>query len=636
MMRIDEATTEQLLEENSRRNESLRRLRRYDPVKGTGCYGQRIESRNPADGSAVYLPETMLRDKEYSNGMSPHEWTVLRLKHDFEFWCATCVTVRHKTTGQMMRLTLNYPQRRLLAAMEQQRLAGMPVRVILLKARQWGGSTLVQMYFAWMQCCRRKQWHSLICAHVKDTAATIRGMYATMLADYPEHLWLEDEKPRLTGYEGSANIKSIPGRDCRITTTSAMSPESVRGLDCSMAHLSEVAFWKDADTMSPEMLVQSVCGGIPLITDTVVVMESTANGVGNFFHRAWCNAKNGDSDYAAVFVPWYEIDIYSMEVKDPENAVKELDSYERMLWDQGLTLEQIWWYHRKRREMHSDTGMHAEYPTTDIEAFDATGRGVFDADMVERMRPFCAEPIARGEVCGTAPKGDVALQNIRFTPSRQGELEIWEFPVRSQKRHRYVVAVDVGGRSETSDWSVIAVLDRLGSDGTTAGPPKVVAQWRGHIDHDLLAWKAAAIARWYCEALLVVESNSLETDADTDSGMVLELLAQNYRSMYVRRSLDTVTQRETERVGFHTNRATKALIIDNLLGYVRDGTYVERDTNALDELLTYERLPNGSYAARQGCHDDILMTRAIALYVISTIPPSDFKDGDRPVYMPRM
>lgn len=198
-----------------------------------------------------------------------------------------------------------------------------------------------------------------------------------------------------------------------------------------------------------------------------------------------------------------------------------------------------------------------------------------------------------------------------------------------------MVAVDVGGRSESADWSVIAVFDRLGDDGSPLVRPKVVAQWRGHTFHDLLAWKAAAIAKWYDNALLVVESNTLETE-ESDAGMILELLAQHYRDTYVRRSLDTLTQHETSRVGFHTNRSTKALIIDNLLGMVRDAGYVERDEMALNELASYEKKRSGAYGARQGCHDDILMTRAIGLYVISTLPKASLEPGDLPLFVPRL
>ena len=66
------------------------------------------------------------------------------------------------------------------------------------------------------------------------------------------------------------------------------------------------------------------------------------------------------------------------------------------------------------------------------------------------------------------------------------------------------------------------------------------------------------------------------------------------------------------------NTSTKPLVIDRLIEMVGSGGYVERDEEACDELAVYEVKPNGSYGAKQGYHDDILMTRAIGLYVAST------------------
>ena len=67
--------------------------------------------------------------------------------------------------------------------------------------------------------------------------------------------------------------------------------------------------------------------------------------------------------------------------------------------------------------------------------------------------------------------------------------------------------------------------------------------------------------------------------------------------------------------GFHTNMATKPMVISTLIAAVRDGLYIERDTAAISEFLTYEQKENGSYGALQGHHDDILMTRAIGLHI---------------------
>lgn len=69
------------------------------------------------------------------------------------------------------------------------------------------------------------------------------------------------------------------------------------------------------------------------------------------------------------------------------------------------------------------------------------------------------------------------------------------------------------------------------------------------------------------------------------------------------------------RYGFHTNTATKPMIISFLVRMIREAMYVERDEQCLDEYLCYERRQNGSYGAILGSHDDILMTRAIGLHI---------------------
>ena len=141
-------------------------------------------------------------------------------------------------------------------------------------------------------------------------------------------------------------------------------------------------------------------------------------------------------------------------------------------------------------------------------------------------------------------------------------------------------------------------------------------------DHDILARKSALISRFYNMALLVIESNTFETEeygGVADSNLfVLHRLAESYSNVYMRRTFDRANNRYTSSVGFHTNRSTKALLIGGLIEAVRDGSYIERDNEACNELSVYEQRSNGSFGAKSGYHDDILMTRAIALFVITS------------------
>lgn len=528
----------------------------------------------------------------------------MALTDEFETWCRDCVKIKDKRTGEDIPFVLNAPQRRLAALMEGKRLAGEPVRVIMLKARQWGGSTLVQIYMAWMQMVHRRNWHSLICAHVKDSAANIRGIYAKLLENYPESRWEGRRPPRFAPFEGSCNVRVIAERGCRVTISSAENQDAMRGADIAMAHLSETAFWPATPRHTPEDLIRAICGSVALAPDTLVVMESTANGVGNYFHREWLRCVAGDGDKVPFFVPWYEIELYRMAPPDSATFAASVDDYERWLGaGLGLSPEQVWWYHCKRREYPTHDKMQAEYPTTADEAFANSGSGVFAVEHVERMRRGCAEASRRGEFASDG----------RLVDDSRGRFLVWREPERGRD---YIVTVDIGGRSEASDYSVVAVLtyERL---------PEVVAQWRGHIDHDLLAALSVRVATRYNDALLVVESNTLETEmngGDTNL-FILNRLSDSYHNLYRRRSFDVVSQRPSWRVGFHTNRATKAMVVDCLVEAVRTGGMVERDARACDELAAYEQLPNGSYAAPAGCHDDILMTRGIALAVIAQCPP---------------
>ncbi len=594
----------EILAENTRRNSALPAA--ADPQSGSGCCGTRVEVAHR--GRKLFLPASMLADPCYSPALSPLDFEALRCRHDFEYWAWRCVRIHHKLTGALVPFALNAPQRRVLEALERQRLASLPIRLILLKARQWGGSTLIQNYMAWIQCVHKEGWNSLICAHVKNTSAAIRAMYSTMLANYPAELWQADVKPAFKACPGSVDTREIAGRGCTVTVSSSQSQEGSRGLNCAMAHLSEVAFWADSKTRNSTDYVRAVCSGIALLPYTLVAMESTANGTGNFFHREWLRAEQGASDKTAVFVPWYEIEIYRTPVADPAALWAEMDDYEKELWRRGLTLEMINWYHCKRREMESHDAMKSEFPTDAAEAFAHSGSGVFASAAVMRLRAGCSEPLLTGEVSGLSQTGAGAVREVRFMPDSTGQLKVWSLP---RQGRCYVAAVDIGGRCDAADWSVIAVLDR-----TPGAVPEVVAQWRGHIDHDLLAWKAAAVAMFYNEALLVVESNTIECSATAGEGSyIFEQLDEVYPRLYCRDRSEPAV-----RYGFHTNRGTKAKIITELISAVRENRYVERCAQACDELETYRRLPNGSYAAAEGCHDDMLITRAIALYVTNDSP----------------
>lgn len=138
-----------------------------------------------------------------------------------------------------------------------------------------------------------------------------------------------------------------------------------------------------------------------------------------------------------------------------------------------------------------------------------------------------------------------------------------------------------------------------------------------HIDQDLFAWKAAQLATIYQNGLLAIEVNSLSTKgAEGDHHLtVLDEIAPYYENLYTRTSPERVREGVPAIYGFHTNKSTKPMIINELNASLRDYTYVERDNNACNEMDMYEIKADGSYGAVKGAKDDRVITTAGVLWL---------------------
>lgn len=643
---------------------------KFNPITGEGSIGERKKIVIEDFPFPVqYIPKTMMRvplvrqlveagsikkfleeymNTEYSDEDKEkviEQFVRIRVKHDFAFWAAMYVFIKQKGGGEDVHFRLNRPQRKLIMRFERMRLHEKPIRLILLKARQWGGSTATQIYMAWLQLVHKVGLNSLIVGHVKDASTEVKDMFDKLIKEYPIRMLYEmgeaynETEPKIVGVGQSGNIHRIPQRNCKIKVGTAEKPNSARGGDYNLVHCTEVGLWVTTDGKTPEQIVRSACSGILLKPYTMIVYESTANGTGNFFQREYDAAKAGKSQFESLFIAWFEIEQYALALDDEvkfatwlwenrnnENANSDREESGRYLWwlwEQGATLEAINWYILERSKYTDHGDMASEYPSDDVEAFVHSGARVFDKYNVEKFKKACKAPKWIGDVYADGDEGEEALVNLRFSEDKQGLLWVWAKPdVEGDEEvtDRYLVVVDIGGRGKKADWSVIVVFDRLNQ--MEGGKPVVVAQWYGHIDMDRLAWKAAQIAAYYDNAYLVIESNTLEThdkerQVDGDmSGYILNQIKDVYTNLYARKQSDEeIKEQAPKKYGFHTNVATKPKIISTLVKVIRDHLYVERDARCLDEYLCYEKKKNGAFGAITGKHDDLLMTRAIGLQI---------------------
>lgn len=664
---MSESLVDKILLEDIERSKRLKAD--FDPITGEGLPGERywLEIKDFSIPKQ-YAPVDMIRNQliqdiikagsidafiqkfndangtDFTHDRVEREIIKLREKHDFPFWAYFEIHIDDKQGRGVVPFKLNYAQLRVLEVCERLRRNNQPINIIICKARQWGGSTFSIFYQTWIAFKWRINHCFSVCAQVNGVAASITQMLTTALEQYkPWSINIDSKQIRLSPVPKSneyvlRNAKGQMIRRNKIRIGSVENPDNLRGLPGSGAHFSEVSVWPDTPMKRPEDLVKSITGGILPQPYTMQVFESTPKGAGNYFHRSWLAAKAGTSGFEPVFIPWYFIPHDTLPIdnkrefaewlvknKDkPKSEDKWHDSgeYYWSLWEKGATLEGIQWYRYKSLEYDDHADMASEAPSDDIEAFQFSGTKVFNVYKLENLRRDCKDPERRGMLMSDASKGGGVLRNIHFVDLEGGDFKVWKEPDKSILiSDRYLVAVDVGGRNETSDWSVVRVFDRFPM--MLGGKPELVAQLRYHTDYDLLAYDAMRIAKWYNNALLVIESNTIDTkeaerDMEDMSQYLLDIIGGLYENLYARAgSPEKIRTGRAKRWGFQTNSSTKPAIIGNLIECVREHLWIERDNYCIEELALYEKNEKGQFSAPPGAgnHDDVVMTTAIALWI---------------------
>ena len=590
--------------------------------------------------------------------------TRLRCKHDFYFFAYAYARIKNKEGGADIPFYLRPAQVKLCKQFEKMRLEGVPIKVILLKCRQWGGSTLTDIYMAWIMIFWKTNWNCNIVGHQSTSAITVFNMYERLINSIPIWLFYDtgqqypDDIKKIKSDAKNPNVKYLVPRSCKIQTGSALNPEAARSDDVAMAHITEEAFFPNTEKWTPDKVVKSVISPIQNMPHNFIVRESTPNGMENGFHDEWVRAKEVDdegkkiSSYEPIFVAWFEIETYVKRFASEDercnfaiwlwrhrNDDTGNGRYFWHLYEIGASLEGINWYIEKLKDYTCLEDMQQEYPSDDIEAFKYSGKSVFDIYKVEALREDCTDPIFIGDIEGDsfdpladkAPGGDgpyekyPCMQNLRLVEQAGGCLKVWEMPdVSEVVRHRYLISVDIGGSHRTSDWSDIVVFDRY--DVMYGGVPVVVAEWHGHLDPDQLAMKCAQIAHFYNDAFLVVEANtpySKMNDTDGDvSELFFPILLPLYDNLYNSSHSKLIKHKPKElRWGYWTSKSSKVSMIRHLAAVIRDRKYMEREEETLNEYSYFMQYPNNTYGNIPGKHDDRVMARAIGLMVEKDMDP---------------
>lgn len=471
-----------------------------------------------------------------------------------------------------------WAQRQYVAQIEKQYNAGKPVRNIVLKARQLGISTATEGVMFWWPFLHPGT-NGLILTHENPQSLELFEMTKLFWDTFPfkELFTLK--------YATKQHYHWLETRS-RLRVGSAKNVGATRGSTFHAVHASEMAFYPN-----PETLMLGLNQTIPNKHGTFVTIESTANGVGNYFHEMWQEAEEGGNDYTPLFFPWYHHPEYRMATT--LNIRSELDREERALLKLGASYENLAWRRWAIVNLAGgDLGnFMQEYPSTPEEAFLTSGRPIFSHIHVRQC--FDEQRGHKGMLV-EQPNG-----RMKFVHDNNGSLTIFKAPRRGDDRQdRYFIS---GDPSETvqGDPACIQVINRQTFEQ--------VAVWHGRINPIHFAHEMIKVGKFYNGGMLCPEVEG------GGQATVATLINLGYSSIWQHRQPDRVTQ-SFNTYGWSTNFSRKAWAIGTLQRLFVDGSILIHDRLTYNQLLNYVERDDGTWGnSNASVHDDSVMSLAIGV-----------------------
>lgn len=467
-------------------------------------------------------------------------------------------------------------------------------RNIILKCRQVGFTTL--------NCIRALDlalWESntrtgILC-HKLSTVKTIFNDITKFSYNWFIRDWGKWYKPKQKTDSATALSFEHDGLG-RPLESSIIVLHDFRGKTLHFLHVSEAARIED------DRLVGSV-NGVP--DNGEITYESTAHGRSGEFFRLWSlwRAKGKDAPAKGFFVPWYvhypEQPEEWSDVSDMELTPRELElleSYKGKI-DKVKLRWRRWAIEAKCNG--SEERFENEYPTNDIDCFMTSEYAVFPHSVLKYQLKHVKEPFFKGFLLANGNRMEVH-------EDPKGVVSIWESP---EPDRTYFIGADPAGGVGKDKGAAYVI------DGHTG---KIVARIWGDMLPADFARELYKLARFYNNAFICVEVNN-------HGHVVIHVLTKelNYRNLYKRRSIDEISQKPTNKLGFHTTNENKILITEKLKTAVKTGKLIIPDADLINEMTTFIQEASKSGAsvrrhATQGAHDDLVMAAAFAVEMQST------------------
>lgn len=582
------------------------------------------------------------------------------LRADFPSFCGCEVKIRAKRIGRIVPFFFNRGQVKFWELIVARLMAMLVLFIVVLKARQFGISTFV---LAWIY------WHVW---RLSDEAGVAVGDSEELIKEFVDRISvIHDELPDIDFFKPELRQKTSRARvpkkqleyvDRRTKIMTFVADKVKVGLVGKHFLLSEFAKYRTGDALIEDLEPMLPAIGSPARLQCSLFIESTPRGRGAF-HELWKQAKAGDSEYAAFFLPWFVLeDEYSVEPPDdwkPEPWFAEFwrrCTHERRKYE-GLevTRAQIYWYWLELQNKDFDQDkMDRQYPTDDETCFLLGNESVFrrqlrfvkecvqDAERrmpaMWRLRNVKIPKLRRGypsawrgelkrldpndprhEVTPPNPYSNAPPPRFRpiffpmmdetgkVDPKNKGRLWTWAPPLPG---HIYVAGIDASGGVGGND-SVVWVLDIV--EGIQ------VAEF---VDPDCgpeeLADVAVTIGYWYNEAVLYPEVNSIGSVT-----MKRARIVWRYRRIGLEEKWDEVGLKKNK-FGYYMTPEAKRILVLNLRWMIAQRYLRIASDRMLSQMSTFEKVIGDDGEETYGCEapdkDDTVIAGGLACIVIRQSP----------------
>lgn len=467
---------------------------------------------------------------------------------------------------------------------------------LILKARKEGFSTYIEASFL-HACMFHENVNAVTMSHTWDDTVIHLDRVKYLI----ETMGTPDVRIEVTLDKENQREIYFPKTNSRYWIGTAGSQGFGRGRDITHLHLSEVAFYSDQKVITG---VMEAC-----VPNAYKVLETTANGVGDFFHQMWEKSKKDPgSPWKRHFFAWFDDKTLVSDPKENELAFSEEEQSLKKLYK--LSDRQIYWYRHKKQEMIDPNLMAQEYPSNDTEAFISSGACAFDRAGIETQIKMSRAPSMTGFLRDKGPE-------VEFVQDDYGPLAIWDYPEHGSV---YLILADVAKGVEGGDFSAALVFDRRKRE--------VVARWHGKIDPMDYASVLFGLGCFYNFGLLAVE---VWPGPGIATGSKLQEM--QYPNLYKRLEWDGTERVDKEQIGWATNEPTRQDMIATLQYYIRTKRLCLRDPKTIDEHQTFIRNSNriGRYEARHGAHDDLVICAGMAAYILEHVPLRDYGQASKPL-----